>query len=528
MKEQIFNIKQQTFPFSSLAILKSQGISKAKALSEWRFFTKILPPLPIRKPCVIGDGVISLSLSEVKKFASLYQHASARLKVVKFVPASGEGSRMFASLLYVREKFPNLNKTLLENAAKKGDDECRKSLLFFQNLERLAFFDLLKKALLTQGFQVDTLLKSGKYTPILDCLLSRNGLNYSKISKGSIVFHRNKIGTRTAFEEHLLEARETIRNEDGTACVHFTVSPDHVLEMRAWFKKNLRRYEHPGSRLQVAFSTQSGNTLAVDLKNIPFRDSSGNFLFRAGGHGALLSNLNRLASHFEMIFLKNIDNVTTDSQKKIVYLYKKALAGFLLDLRNKIFGQMKVLKKKKNSEKELRESFNFLKKTLCVLSPKSIQAASPREQKKYLLERLNRPLRVCGMVKNAGEPGGGPFWVDEKDGTLSLQIVEASQAVTVEQKEIFQKSTHFNPVDLVCWVRDFDGNPFDLRKFVDPDTAFIVKKTYLGKPLKALELPGLWNGSMAFWNTVFVEVPLNTFCPVKTVFDLLKPEHCYP
>jgi hypothetical protein len=505
------------FSAKEKACLKSQGIEE-KVQADLSFIRNLPTPLQIRRPCRINDGIHGLSLSAVKKFASLYQQISVRFKVIKFVPASGEGSRMFSALLSAREQFPSLHKNLLKISAKKRDEDCHKSLFFFRNLKRFAFFDVLKKALGRQGFQVDALLQSGQYASILEGLLFSQGLNYSKIPKGRILFHRYGNETRTAFEEHWIEAHETMQSPTRKTCVHYTVSSEHLSETRTWAKKILSRYKQ---KMEITFSAQSKttHTIAVDLENKPFRDASGNLLLRAGGHGALLPNLNRLASRFEVIFVKNVDNVTR--HKKKICLYKKALGGFLLDLRGKIFEQI-ILLKKKGSEKELKDGFKFLKERLSVLCPKSIQAASPSEQKKYLLERLNRPLRVCGMVKNTGESGGGPFWVEEKDGTLALQIVEASQAVTQKQKNIFQKSTHFNPVDIVCWVRDCDGKPFDLQKFVDKDAAFITHKNYLGNPIKVLEMPGLWNGSMAFWNTVFVDVPRDTFSPVKTVLDLVS------
>jgi hypothetical protein len=332
---------------------------------------------------------------------------------------------------------------------------------------------------------------------------------------------------RTPVEEHLEEAALYVRDSDGRAVIHFTVSPEHMAGIREHVDHALGRYKESGIRHDVSYSLQkpSTDTIAVDMEGAPFREKGGEILFRPGGHGALLENLNDLQG--DIIFIKNIDNVVPDRLKKETTAYKKALGGYLIGLQDRVFEYLGQLSGPPPGQGILKQMLRFAEEELYRIPPGGGAGLSAQEMISFLISAMNRPLRVCGVVRNAGEPGGGPFWVEHQDGTQSLQIVESSQVdmESSDQKAIWESSTHFNPVDLVCGVRDYRGRPFDLRDYVDPLTGFISIKSKDGKELKALELPGLWNGSMAFWNTVFVEVPSITFNPVKTVMDLLRKEH---
>ena len=367
-------------------------------------------------------------------------------------------------------------------------------------------------------------------TELLAYLLTPRGLNYANLPKALLQFHRYAGHCRTPLEEHLVEAAAYAQDSQQVARLHVTVAPEHTEAVQAHIEAIRSRYERAGVRYDMSLSTQSPatDTIAVDLENTPFRDEHGQLLFRPGGHGALLANLEALAA--DIVFIKNIDNVLPDHLKETTYGYKRALGGHLVALQQQIFLYLKKLASGAVDAALLHEIWAFAQQQLSMTMPQGGLHTPQHEQIRLLFDRLNRPLRVCGMVRNAGEPGGGPFWVEHTDGSMSLQIVEASQVDTAspEQRAIFAASTHFNPVDIVCGVRDYRGQPFHLTQFVDPDTGFISRKTYAGRTLKALELPGLWNGAMAHWNTVFVEVPLSTFSPVKTVLDLLRPEHQPP
>jgi len=378
------------------------------------------------------------------------------------------------------------------------------------------------------GLDIEALITEGRYKEILEYTLKPKGLNYADFPKGLIRFHRYPERSRTPFEEHLFEAAAYTLDRNMVARVHFTVPAEYEELIKEHIENVRGYYEASGVKYEVTFSTQNPSTdkIAVGLDNKPFRDSNGRLVFRPAGHGALLDNLNDLRG--DIVFIKNIDNVVPDRLKHETYIYKKALGGYLVELQRDIFRYLERLTSGNVSWQLITQVFEFVRYELSTIPPEAVEKRGSREEKiNFLISKLNRPLRVCGMVKNEGEPGGGPFWVRHEDGTLSLQIVESSQ-VDMEssgQRAIWESSTHFNPVDLVCGVRDHLGNPFDLKRFTDPNTGFISIKSMDGRELKTLELPGLWNGAMANWNTVFIEVPLITFNPVKTVFDLLRKEH---
>lgn len=394
-------------------------------------------------------------------------------------------------------------------------------------MQNFAFYHALVERLSQQHICLDTALSQGQYKAILDTLLMPSGLNYASLPKALLHFHHYGEHCRTPFEEHLVEASTLVQDHHRVARLHFTVSPDHYELMLAHFKQTRQRYEQTGVRFDVSWSMQkaSTDTIAVDLDNQPFRDREGKLLFRPAGHGALLENLNDLQG--DILLIKNIDNIVPDHLKAPTYTYTHLLGGYLVTLQQQSFAYLEQLASGDVTASALADMRGFAETKLSMRLPNAFEQQSHREQAEFLFKMLHRPLRICGVVPNTGEPGGGPFWVRHTDGTTSLQIVETSQVdlQAETQRAILASSTHFNPVNLVCGVRDFRDQPFDLMSFTDPQTGFISQKSHEGKALKALELPGLWNGAMARWNTVFVEVPITTFNPVKTVLDLLRQEH---
>ena len=357
-------------------------------------------------------------------------------------------------------------------------------------------------------------------------------MNYANLPKGLVPFHAYGDHSRTAFEEHLVEALEYVRDASSVARLHFTVPAPYRQVIQTYLDRVRHRYAQQGAQLDISYSIQkpATDTIAVDSDNIPVRDNNGALVFRPGGHGALLENLTDLQG--DIVFIKNIDNVLPDRLKPDTCRYKKLLCGYLVHLQQQVFFHIAQLKASDPSESDGARSAidaarRFAQDQLSLVLPQDFERTALSNQRAFLVAQLDRPLRVCGVVKNTGEPGGGPFWVRQADGTTSLQIVESSQVdmTNAEQRARWQAATHFNPVDLVCGVRDYRGRPFPLARFVDPTTGFISEKSKDGHSLRALELPGLWNGAMAHWNTVFVEVPGSTFHPVKTVMDLLRPEH---
>ena len=493
--------------------LRQLDISEPDVTKQIDAFKKGFPFLPIQKAATVGDGIIRLEEDVTDNLIARYDSMRESIRIIKFIPASGAASRMFKDLFaFLNADSPQLG----GHAAVTG---------FFEGIEDFAFVGDLKKVIEKDGKSLDGLLREQQYQTVLGYLLTDIGLNYGSLPKGLIKFHRYDGASRVAAEEHLVEGMEYGAGNDNTVVIHFTVSPEHLTLFKAMAQKAAAQW--PELKFDISFSEQktATNTVAVDMDNEPFRESDGRILFRPGGHGALLSNLNDLAA--EIIFIKNIDNVVPDKIKSTTYRYKKALAGLLLGLREKIAHHIEVLGRGDIDEAKIAGAKEFLENELNYRLPEAFTGHSHEEKVSFILSKLNRPTRVCGMVKNEGEPGGGPFWVKNHDGSMSLQIAETSQIDMGNevQSGIVQKATHFNPVDLVCSNVDFEGKKFDLMKYRDPATGFITEKSKDGKKLKAQELPGLWNGSMADWNTVFVEVPIITFNPVKTVNDLLRPQH---
>ena len=487
-------------------------------------FTEGFPYANLVAPATIGKGIIALSTEQLNTLAEEYEKLTAQVKVIKFVPASGAASRMFKDLFAFAENFDGSPQAFEEFLSTQNQD----SLFYlFNNLDQFAFYDELAKKIDADNHNIGDLIASKEFGEIAKYILEKPGLNYGKLPKGLILFHRYEDECRMAFEEHIMEGYYYASNDQG-ANIHFTVSNDHLPLFQEQVEALASKYKAEfGVAPEVTFSIQkpSTDTIAAAIDNKPFKDSNGNFVFRPGGHGALIENLQDLDA--DVIFIKNIDNIVPDRLKPTTYIYKKACGSLLLQIRNQIFKYLIYLDAGKLSEQKLEEIFHFALVYLNIEHEESFAKMNVVEKAEYLYSILNRPLRVCGMVKNEGEPGGGPFWVKNSLGDISLQIVEGAQINKDDknQKEILEKSTHFNPVDLICSIIDHKGKKFDLQKFVDPDTGFISEKSKSGKILKALELPGLWNGAMGYWNTIFVEVPLSTFNPVKIVNDLLREQH---
>ena len=506
--------------------IRARSMTPEKIASYIEQFQQGFPAIQLDRPCTVGDGITTL-LNGQDRLASLHAAAAAAGRITKFVPASGAASRMFTLLLSFSESPQLLTKQTLTNRAKGGDLVCQAFLQFMTECRHFAFSTDLQIALQKDGHNLDSALSQDKYDILLAYLLTPTGLDYANQPKGLIKFHAYTDHTRTPFEEHLVEAAEYAQDASFVAHVHFTVPAQHQQAIQASLALVQERYGQKGCQFDLSYSVQkpSTDTIAVDPHNIPFRGNDARLVFRPGGHGALLENLNDLQG--DIIFIKNIDNVLPDRLKADTYRYKKLLCGSLLHLQQEIFSSIERLESSSCTEQVVLEGLSFAQHKLSLIRPTDFDALSVHKKRAFLIDRLNRPLRVCGVVRNMGEPGGGPFWVQHPDGTTSLQIIESSQVdmAEVSQLRIWESATHFNPVDLVCGVRDYRGRPFDLLRFIDPNTGFISEKSKDGHPLRALELPGLWNGAMAYWNTAFVEVPDSTFHPVKTVMDLLRPEH---
>lgn len=475
------------FNEKDLEQIRRHGLTVEQVEQQIENFRRGFPSLGVVAAASPEDGITILSKEECERAAAAYDARVGELSVVKFVPASGAATRMFKELF----------EFVKEDKRGKGIDT------LLDNIERFAFYLELKQVV--SDFSDEKAVVSA---------IVEKGLEYGAKPKGLVTFHAYEDGARKPVEEHLVEAA-LYGSANGVARLHFTVSPEHEAAFRELLSEKVATYEQKfGVRYDISFSQQrpSTDTIAVNPDNTPFRTDSGELLFRPAGHGALLSNLNDIDA--DVIFVKNIDNVTTDALRADTVLYKKALAGLLLEVQEQAFSHLRALRA---GEADLAAVAEFVEKRLCVKLPEGADAA--------LLERLlDRPIRICGMVRNEGEPGGGPFWVANSDGTQTLQIAESSQ-ISADDMALMKGATHFNPVDLVCGVKRADGSKFDLLRYTDPATGFISSKSSGGRDLRAQELPGLWNGAMADWNTIFVDVPISTFSPVKVVQDLLRPQH---
>ena len=475
------------FTEKDLQQIAAHGLTVEAVELQIENFRRGFPSLKVVSAASPADGIVVLTPEQAAEYAAKFEGRDASVTVAKFVPASGAATRMF------KELFEFVN----EDKRGKGIDT------LLQNIEKFAFYPELKAVV--EDFTDEKAVVSA---------IIKQGLGYGSLPKGLVTFHAYENGARKAVEEHLVEGA-LYGAADGVVRLHFTVSPEHEAAFRALLDERTAKYEAMfGVKYDISFSQQksSTDTIAVNPDNTPFRTDEGALFFRPAGHGALLENLNEIEA--SVIFVKNIDNVTTDALRADTVLYKKALAGLLLELQQQTFEWLKALKE---GSADVAALAAFVENKLCVKLPENYDVA--------LLEKLlARPIRVCGMVRNEGEPGGGPFWVANADGTQTLQIAESSQ-ISAEDMHLMKDATHFNPVDLVCGVYAADGTKYDLRNYTDPATGFISSKSSGGRDLRAQELPGLWNGAMALWSTIFVDVPISTFSPVKVVQDLLRPQH---
>ena len=491
-----------------------QGMHPVTVAQQIENFKNGFPFLKIHAPATPGHGIKVLSDNELAHYTSTYPTKALKKEIVKFVPASGAASRMFKDLF----------------AFLDGDGDIEKSPFakkFIENIRKFAFYQDLDKVLSAQRNTLEECLQAGMYRKIISMLLLEEGLDYGNLPKGLLKFHKYPAENRTPAQEHLVEGVQYAVGKGEKVKVHFTVSPEHESKFKAEIAKVLPAIKAiSGKEFEISYSQQkkSTDTIAVNMDNTPFTEDDGSLLFRPAGHGALLENLNDIDA--DLIFIKNIDNVVPDRLKEPTKEYKMAIGGLLLEVQERIFDALRAMDEKISHE-SISKAIKVYNEDLGGQIPPTASSENLSELAHYLKDKLNRPIRVCGMVKNTGEPGGGPFWIEEKDGSYSLQILETAQIDLNDPKSKahMMASTHFNPVDLVCGTRNYQGRKFDLLKFRDMQTGFITEKSKSGRDLKALELPGLWNGSMSGWNTLFVEVPLITFNPVKTVNDLLRDEH---
>jgi len=496
--------------------LKSKHIPEELFNRQLEQFKSGFPFLKLSGAAAPGNGITIPDEAGQKEYLAAWDaYLAGNHTVQKFVPASGAASRMFKNLF-----------EFLDGESETPDTDFMK--VFFAHIQCFAFYEALNDACtVNEGMTVDELIEDGNYKAVVACLLNEEGLNYGHLPKGLLQFHAYEDSVRTPLEEHLVEGALYASGKDGRVNVHFTVSPEHRQLFESLVAQKKEEYEQKfGVTYNVSFSEQksSTDTVAATANNEPFRNDDGSILFRPGGHGALIENLNDIDA--DVIFIKNIDNVVPDRLKDPTVTYKKLIAGVLVSKQQQAFDYLCLLDTGKYTHQHLLEMADFLSNDLCCHHP-NMKNMEDTELAVYLRNKLNRPMRVCGMVKNVGEPGGGPFLAYNPDGTISLQILESSQIDTANEAyvKMFKSGTHFNPVDLVCAVKDYKGHHFNLPEYVDPKTGFISSKSKNGKELKALELPGLWNGAMSNWNTIFVEVPLETFNPVKTVNDLLRQQH---
>ncbi len=495
--------------------IAAKGMTAEQIETQLKQFKTGFPFLKLEAAASISQGIISPNTDERSDFEKKWNDYKAEgHKIVKFVPASGAASRMFKDMF-----------TFLTSDYDTPTTDFEKH--YFNNIEKFAFYDALDDICLKNEKKgIKELISENNYKAVVSNMLESKGLNYGQLPKGMLIFHKYEDGARTPMEEHLVEGA-LYAASNGEANVHFTVSNEHM----EFFEKKVSQQSDKYAKkyninYNITFSEQksSTDTIAANADNTPFRTTDGRLLFRPGGHGALIENLNDIDA--DVIFIKNIDNVVPDRLKADTIEYKQVIAGILVSLQKKAFEHLNTLDSGKYNHEKLEEIIRFVQQELCCRKS-DIKHLEDTELVIYLKGKLNRPIRVCGVVKNVGEPGGGPFLTYNQDGTVSLQILESSQIDKNNQEymKMFTTGTHFNPVDLVCAVKDYKGKSFNLPDFVDKATGFISSKSKDGKDLKALELPGLWNGAMSDWNTIFVEVPLSTFNPVKTVNDLLREQH---
>lgn len=496
--------------------IEEYGLTLRAIYKQLETFSLGIPPVEVVTAASAGNGIEVIPKKSHSMLLDLFEAKKDALDIVKFVPASGAATRMFRFLHRFLETYDPENETLARYLKRTSDTDIE---LFFKSIKDFAFVKDVRKKIRKNYPDFKHYKKGKRHYYFVKTMMEPEGLNFSNLPKGLIPFHKyNKFYT-TAFEEHLYEAA-FYASARGEAYLHFTFSEEHVPFFKKEFtaiEKRVGRNTKTNFHISYSFQKKETDTIAVTMDNKPFREEDGSLIFRPSGHGALLDNLNEIDA--DLIFIKNIDNVATKEYVETIAYHKRLLAGKLLWLQQKVFNYVEYLNEGKNQHEKISEIRSFLWNELSI---KDIP-----EEPAEMMHILNRPLRVCGVVENTGAPGGGPYWVKDKDGKITLQIIEMAQIDTSNprQKSLVQEATHFNPVDIVCGIRNYKGEKFDLKEFNDPGFGFISLKSKDGVPLRALELPGLWNGAMAHWNTALIEVPLITFNPVKTVNDLLKKEH---
>ena len=511
-------------------VLAARGVSEQEAARQIVTLRRAPCWTRLDRPCTVGDGIRRLTEDDHAALLEAHGAAAAAGRFTKFVPASGAATRMFRELLHYQcgsgreDSWDDIER----RAGLDGDERARTLVRFVREIERFAFFGELERTLAARHENAVHLARKREFRPLLDGLLDSEGMDYDRLPKGQLLFHRDGHKARTPFEEHLVEAARYARSAEGVCRLHFTVSAEHREGFERLFAEAGPYWsERLESHFEVMWSHQkpSTDTLAIDADGDPFRDEKGRLVFRPGGHGALIENLSEVGA--DLVYVKNIDNVQPEHRRGATVLWKKLLGGLLVQTEREAQRLLRALGGTDPEPGALAEAEAFAQDVLAVDLP-AVVSAGGQCRRAFLAQLLHRPLRVCGVVPNTGEPGGGPFWVHAADGEVRAQIVETAQVDPDDtaQREILSSSTHFNPVDLVCAIRDVEGRPFDLSEYIDPDAAIVASKSIRGRDLRALERPGLWNGAMAGWNTLFAEVPLETFTPVKSVLDLLREEHC--
>ncbi len=501
--------------------LISQGIDLEEFKKYEYLFERGNVPLKIIRPCTVGDGIESLTEEEKERYTEIYEVESSKGRFSVFIPASGASTRMFQSLCEILLDHSIRNIEDIKKQCFENQRFC-KALEVFKNVEKLPFWNDLKKWGENNGIDVESLIQKGPIRNLVKAILQKNGLGLGNLPKALLPFHRYGGEVKTAFEEHIWEGAEYLCDSKNTCRFHFTIPKEYEKSFYQEASRLKRLFlENKGVYLDITFSIQHPSTHkpSVDESNNLVRDEKGRPLLRPGGHGALLKNLQEFGG--DLVFIKNIDNVSTLEVRKVVVLWKKILGGMLVSMEGDFNYALETLGKE--AEKGIEVSEEICKKWKQNLPP-YYQELSLAEKVSFWTSFLDRPKRICGMVRNVDHPGGGPFWVEERDGEVRRQIVEKAQLNSKDpvQKALWDASTHFNPVDLVCAIRKRDRRPYNLSIFVDPDAYIITEKHHFNKKLRILENPGLWNGSMAGWITLFVEVPFETFHPVKEITDLLK------
>ena len=509
MKKVIKNKNNLLFSQKDFLQIKRLGLSRRAVKKQLAVYRQGATFINLNRPCTVNDGIFSFKPAQKKELISFYENESDKYKLMKFVPASGAASRMFSEWFSATDKG--------------GFDSSAINDSFIHNFKKYPFYFLIRKNKRAIKFIEQKNIKS-----LLDYVLSGKGLNFGWLPKALIPFHLyQEEEVRTALEEHLFEAAQYIRGKGDVCHLHFTISQEHKINVTEKIKAVKLKYEQQCRvKYKISCSVQSPatNMLAVDENNLPLWDVAGNLIFRPGGHGSLLRNLQNLDADF--IFIKNIDNIAPEKLLKKILPYKKMLGGLAMQIQQEIFAVLHQLENDEIDSRQIKEIRKYCSR-INIVFPRSISRQSPKLQKQIIFSSLNRPLRVCAMVRNEGEPGGAPFWVEEHDGSQTLQIVESGHVDknNPEQMKVWSAAQYFNPVDMVCCTRNYRGEKFNLASYVNPDAFLITRKSEKGRSLKALESPGLWNGGMAYWNTVFVELPIIVFNPVKTVNDLLRAEH---